>query len=182
MLVQRKKWSGLFGESPQRSAPPRPSLDLNPNLSLFLFTSHNDPTMPTPSTPPKPREYIAPDARISRHPKYPEPPEPPKQPSLLSRIWPFKRSKPRQETLDFGKPDLNRGIQASRDVVKKGVLNPRYRGIAMRITIAMAVSPVAIYLTYELYERRFGGKEQKPFPMHKVKTSGQINEIATAEG
>lgn len=166
----------------QRSAPPKPLLNLNPHLSLSLFMSHNDPTMPTPSAPPKPREYIAPESRISRHPEYPKSPEPPILPraSLLSRLWPFKRSKPRQETMDFGKPDLSRGIQASRDVVKQGILNPRYRAFATRLTIIMAVSPVAIVLTYELAERRFGGKEQKPFPMHKVNATEQVESAAAA--
>ena len=54
-------------------------------------------------------------------------------------------------------------------MVKKGILDPRYKTVAKRLTMAIAAAPVAIYLSYELVQRLFMGKEQKPFPMHKVK-------------
>ncbi|KAF2159254.1 hypothetical protein M409DRAFT_30260 [Zasmidium cellare ATCC 36951] len=158
--------------------PPRSS------SHTYATSQKPSPISTTTSAPPKPRQYVAPEERISRYPKFPEPepPSPPKR-SLFSFIWPFGGAKAQEkvETIDFGKQNLTRGVQASQDVVKTGALNPRYKFVATRLTLAIAFTPVAIYLSYELYERRFNGKEQKPFPMHKVKAPEQ-DTITTTNG
>ncbi|KAK4507664.1 hypothetical protein PRZ48_001399 [Zasmidium cellare] len=139
----------------------------------------------TTSAPPKPQKYVAPEERISRHPKFPEPePNPPPKPTVFTYLWPFGRPKPQEkvEQIYFGQKNPARGAQAAADVVKTGILDPRYRSVAKRYTWAIAAAPVAIYLSYELFQRLFMGKEQKPFPMHKVKKAPEQDTTTTMNG
>ena len=58
-------------------------------------------------------------------------------------------------------PDPARGIEASKQVVREGQLHPRYKAAAKSYTRIVVLSPLIIWLSYELYQRRFMGKEQK---------------------
>lgn len=58
-------------------------------------------------------------------------------------------------------PDPQRGIEAARRVVREGVLDPRYSRAAKNFTLVMCALPIAIYTSYELFQRRFRGKLQK---------------------
>ncbi|KAK4636298.1 hypothetical protein CLAFUW4_00408 [Fulvia fulva] len=114
---------------------------------------------PTPPTP-RPYRQAAPEQRLSRHPAYPEPPaEIEQKKSLFPRLWPFKPSQ--QGPIDLGAKDPARGVESARRVVKEGVLDPRYKSIARRVTALICALPLSIYLGYELFQRRFKGKERK---------------------
>lgn len=58
-------------------------------------------------------------------------------------------------------PDPQRGIEAARRVVREGVLDPRYSRAAKNFTLVMCALPIAIYTSYELFQRRFRGKLQR---------------------
>lgn len=58
-------------------------------------------------------------------------------------------------------PDPQRGIEAARRVVREGVLDARYSRAAKNFTLVMCALPIAIYTSYELFQRRFRGKLQK---------------------
>lgn len=152
--------------SPNRTMPPHSS------LRVANYATASKPSS-APAHAPAPRPYAPPKERISRHPHYPdpEPAQPVKQKSLFSRLWPFKSTP--QEQFDYSKRDPARGVEASRRVVKEGVLDPRYKRTASNVMKIMAFTPVAIFLSWELYQRRFGGREQKQFPMHKTETTQQ---------
>lgn len=51
--------------------------------------------------------------------------------------------------------------------MREGVLDPRYKEGAKRYTRLIVASPIAIFLTWELYRRRFLGVEQKVVPAAK---------------
>lgn len=56
--------------------------------------------------------------------------------------------------------DPARGLEAARRVVTEGVLDPRYQRAARSYTAIIVALPLALYLSYELYQRRFMGKAQ----------------------
>lgn len=58
-------------------------------------------------------------------------------------------------------PDPQRGIEAARRVVREGVLDARYSRAAKNFTLVMCALPIAIYTSYELFQRRFRGKLQR---------------------
>jgi len=58
-------------------------------------------------------------------------------------------------------------MEAAQRYVREGILDPRYRPAARRVTAIICALPLALYLTYELFERRFMGKEQKIRPIKK---------------
>lgn len=80
-----------------------------------------------------------------------------KKGGLLSRLWPFKP----QESIYLKSQDPTRGREAARRVVQYGVLNQMYKGGARSFTVIMCALPIAIYTSYELLQRRFGGKERR---------------------
>lgn len=117
--------------------------------------------------PPPPRPY---KPRPSRPPKPPVIDEtagtasnPIKQPSLHRRIINrlFSTRDPAPPSPSQPPRDLVRGLEASRRVVRDGVLDPRYRPAARKVTAIIVAMPMVIYLGYELAMRRFGGKEVK---------------------
>lgn len=118
---------------------------------------------PAPQYQPIPRE-----ARITRHPEYPDPQaDDAKKPKsgFLSRLWPAKPSEPVYITSQ----DPERGVEASRRVVKEGVLDARYKRAARSYTAIIVCIPIIIFTTWELWQRRFMGKEQKR--SHKLPTA-----------
>ncbi|KAI5370036.1 hypothetical protein Slin15195_G009140 [Septoria linicola] len=114
--------------------------------------------------PPEPRPYKAatPEERVSRHP------QPSrlqadfdmKQKSLWWRLWSFS---PRKSIYPPSQ-DSTRGLEAARRVVKEGFLDPRYKRASRSFTAIMCALPIAIYTSYELFQRRFMGKSQKARP------------------
>ncbi|WPH02095.1 Hypothetical protein R9X50_00495000 [Acrodontium crateriforme] len=121
--------------------------------TAFYSTSRNQ-------GPPTPKAYKpSPANPAAPKPKLEEPAlpiTPPKKPSLLSRLSPFKPDPFLAEPRDFA-----RGIAASQQVVRTGVLPARYRPAARKIISIICALPIALYLSWELYQRRFMGKEQK---------------------
>ncbi|EME49620.1 hypothetical protein DOTSEDRAFT_20051 [Dothistroma septosporum NZE10] len=116
----------------------------------------------TKPAPPSPRPYqqTAPEQRSSRRPQCPDTPAAVEQKkSLISRVWPFKLSQ--QGPIDIGIRDPARGVEAARRVAKGGVLDSRYKPTASRVTALIVALPISIYLSYELIQRRFMGKERK---------------------
>lgn len=121
---------------------------------------------PPPPPPPEPRSFRAARAeeRISKHPAHIESraPEQAKRKSkgLFARMWPFRPAEP----VYLGAHNPARGMEATRRVVREGVLDPRYKAAATRVTALICATPIMLYLTWELYQRRFNGKGQKKRP------------------
>ena len=119
------------------------------------------------SAPPDPRPFkpVAAEDRVSRHPEYPtlQTEAPVQKRGLFSRLWPFSSTKSTQSIYPPSQ-DPTRGIEAARRVVKEGFLDPRYKRAARSFTAVMCALPIAIYTSYELFQRRFRGKEQKARP------------------
>lgn len=109
--------------------------------------------------PPSPRPFEERRSRIVQD-EAPEPttelPPAPKK-GLLSRWLGSKEQKPLLDS----PPDPERGVEASYRVVKEGVLDSRYKEGEKKWTRLIVALPVAIYLSYELFRRRFQGVEQK---------------------
>lgn len=82
-------------------------------------------------------------------------------------MWPFKSS---SEPVYLGDHNPARGMEATRRVVREGVLDPRYKAAATRVTALICATPIVLYLTWELYQRRFNGKGQKVRPVVKAKS------------
>ncbi|KAH9822879.1 hypothetical protein Tdes44962_MAKER00707 [Teratosphaeria destructans] len=114
--------------------------------------------------PPPPRPY-QPDERSPKSPPQPPapPPSTPKPRSFLSRLNPFAPPEPPQPAAPVVKEpqDISRGWEATRKVITTGVLEPRYRPAARRVTAIIVGLPIVIGLGYELFQRRFMGKERK---------------------
>ena len=64
--------------------------------------------------------------------------------------------------------DPARGLEAAKRVVTTGKLDARYKGAARRYTALICATPVALYLTYELYRRLFMGVRPKEMPAAKM--------------
>ena len=67
--------------------------------------------------------------------------------------------------------DPARGLEAAKRVVTTGKLDERYRGAARRYTALICATPIAIYLTYELYRRLYMGIQPMEIPTGKMKES-----------
>lgn len=91
---------------------------------------------------------------------------------IFSRLWRYasstssttsttKSTTAQPEPIYPSSPDPQRGIEAARRVVREGVLDPRYSRAAKNFTLVMCALPIAIYTSYELFQRRFRGKLQK---------------------
>lgn len=98
---------------------------------------------------------------------------------ILSRLWRYassttpttkssstststtKSTTAQPEPIYPSSPDPQRGIEAARRVVREGVLDARYSRAAKNFTLVMCALPIAIYTSYELFQRRFRGKLQK---------------------
>lgn len=91
---------------------------------------------------------------------------------IFSRLWRYATSTSTSTTTTKSaastaqpiypsSPDPQRGIEAARRVVREGVLDARYSRAAKNFTLVMCALPIAIYTSYELFQRRFRGKLQK---------------------
>ncbi|KAF2207426.1 hypothetical protein CERZMDRAFT_91765 [Cercospora zeae-maydis SCOH1-5] len=116
---------------------------------------------PTPPPPPQPYKPIPAKELVPNNPDASAQPLPKKK-SLLSRLWPFRRS---PAAIYSRSQDPTRGLEAARRVVKEGFLDPRYRHMARRVTAVICAMPILLYTSYELFQRRFMGKEQKTRPV-----------------
>jgi hypothetical protein len=114
-----------------------------------------------PSQPPNPRPYKA----LDQSERKPWPAQEsvaataaPKRSSFVHRLFSLRDSPdPAQEH----PKDIARGVQASQRVVREGVLDAKYKPAARRVTAIICALPIAIVTSYALYQRRFGGVEQK---------------------
>lgn len=92
---------------------------------------------------------------------------------IFSRLWRYasssssstksttKSTTAQPEPIYPSSPDPQRGIEAARRVVREGVLDARYSRAAKNFTLVLCALPIAIYTSYELFQRRFRGKLQK---------------------
>lgn len=89
---------------------------------------------------------------------------------IFSRLWRYastaststsSSTTAQPEPIYPSSPDPQRGIEAARRVVREGVLDARYSRAAKNFTLVMCALPIAIYTSYELFQRRFRGKLQK---------------------
>lgn len=87
---------------------------------------------------------------------------------IFSRLWRYassssstKSTTAQPEPIYPSSPDPQRGIEAARRVVREGVLDARYSRAAKNFTLVMCALPIAIYTSYELFQRRFRGKVQR---------------------
>ena len=120
--------------------------------------------------PPPPRPYTPAPPRATPRPEFPD--LPPVRLTIYERIFGKRKEKPVPEPEPL---DPARGREAAERVVREGVLDPRYKDAAKKYTRLIVASPLAIYLTYELYRRRFEGVEQKTV------IDGRVERPATAE-
>lgn len=121
---------------------------------------------PAATAPPQPLPWkpAAPSERISRRPEQPEPPKPRKK-SLVHRLFSLRGEEPKpyqHEPKNFA-----RGVEAAQRYVREGILDPRYRPAARRVTAIICALPLAVVLGYVLFQRRFMGVEQKTRPIQK---------------
>ncbi|KAI6816187.1 hypothetical protein KC332_g10752 [Hortaea werneckii] len=80
-------------------------------------------------------------------------------------------SPPKQQQQSQPSDTAARALEASRRYITEGFKDPRYRSAARRVTAIICALPLALYLSYELFQRRFMGKEQKVRP---TKPSGEV--------
>ena len=110
---------------------------------------------PHAQSPPVPRPYKS-------SPAYPPNDfEPPKEPSsvtgkksALSQIWPSN-----SETSTASNAALQQTNRNTTSAIRRD--DPRYKSKARRIVFAICAMTIVIGLTPELYQRMYGGKEQK---------------------
>ncbi|KAK5696992.1 hypothetical protein LTR17_024117 [Elasticomyces elasticus] len=118
-------------------------------------------TTTKPSQPPEPRPY-KPIERPAKDIEDSIEVTTPENKGLLGHLF-SRRGKQLPRKNEPG--DIARGLEASQRVVRDGILDPRYRPAARRVTAIICALPIALYLSYELFERRFMGKEQKVRPV-----------------
>jgi hypothetical protein len=79
-----------------------------------------------------------------------------------------------------GPRNPERGLEAAKNVVRSGKLDERYRRAAWQYTKIICLLPLVIYLSWELYQRRFLGKEQKrlvPKEAEKQEGMGVVEDV-----
>ncbi|RMZ06618.1 hypothetical protein D0862_04566 [Hortaea werneckii] len=142
--------------------------------------SHTAPPQPRPWRPQEPSERVARQPQWAREEAQPTTPKkrswthrlfalrddsiPEEQPAPEPQPTP---SQPKEQPSDTAA----RALEASRRYITEGFKDPRYRSAARRVTAIICALPLALYLSYELFQRRFMGKEQKVRP---VKPSGEV--------
>ncbi|KAI7160166.1 hypothetical protein KC349_g3670 [Hortaea werneckii] len=144
---------------------------------------------PSTTAPPQPRPWRKqePSERVVRHPHWVA--EEAKSTSPKKRSWTHRLFALRDDSIPEEQPapepaptpsppkqqqpsdTAARALEASRRYITEGFKDPRYRSAARRITAIICALPLALYLSYELFQRRFMGKEQK---MRPVKPSGEV--------
>ncbi|KAI7251920.1 hypothetical protein KC343_g5569 [Hortaea werneckii] len=155
-------WRALYSTSrPSNTAPPQPRPWRKQEPSERVVRQPQWVAEEAQSTRPKKRSWthrlfaLRDDSILEEQPA-PEPqptPSPPKQQP--------------QQTSDTAA----RALEASRRYITEGFKDPRYRSAARRVTAIICALPLALYLSYELFQRRFMGKEQKIRP---TKPSGEV--------
>ncbi|EMC94718.1 hypothetical protein BAUCODRAFT_556983 [Baudoinia panamericana UAMH 10762] len=114
------------------------------------------PPPPPASSPPQPRPYRPSSERQAQQlPTEITAPAPQrkKKPSLLNSLF--------EGVIPEGPKDPARGLQASQQYATTGKVDPRYKPAARRWVLIIAWTPFVIYGGYELFQRRFFGKEAK---------------------
>ena len=150
--------------------------------ALYSSTSR-----PSHTAPPQPRPWRKqePSERVVRQPQWVAEEAksiPPKKRSWTHRLFALRDdSIPEEQPAPEPTPTPSqpkepsdtaaRALEASRRYITEGFKDPRYRSAARRVTAIICALPLALYLSYELFQRRFMGKEQKVRP---VKPSGEV--------
>ncbi|KAI7547439.1 hypothetical protein KC331_g5019 [Hortaea werneckii] len=144
---------------------------------------------PSTTAPPQPRPWRKqePSERVVRQPQWVA--EEAKSTSPKKRSWTHRLFALRDDSIPEEQPapepaptpsppkqqlpsdTAARALEASRRYITEGFKDPRYRSAARRVTAIICALPLALYLSYELFQRRFMGKEQKVRP---VKPSGEV--------
>lgn len=137
--------------------PPSIRQALNPSQRAGYATNKPAPPQPLPYKPAQASE------RISRHPPEPIQPAKPLKQTLIRRLFSLRDEAP----VTREPKNIARGIAATQRVLTEGVLDPRYRPAARRVTAIICALPIVFCLGYELFQRRFEGKEQKAIPEKK---------------
>ncbi|TKA23288.1 hypothetical protein B0A50_07345 [Salinomyces thailandicus] len=83
--------------------------------------------------------------------------------------------KPPGDSAEPSAQGLSRGEEASLRYVRSGYKDPRYRAASWRVLTIISVSPLVIYLSYELFQRQFRGKMQKVRPVVGSKKDGDAD-------
>lgn len=140
---------------------------------------HHHPAAAAAAAPPPPRPFkpLPAHERIARYPDHAfedsATSTEKKGKGIFSRLWRYatstssttttskSTSTAQPEPIYPSSPDPQRGIEAARRVVREGVLDARYSRAAKNFTLVMCALPIAIYTSYELFQRRFRGKLQK---------------------
>lgn len=141
---------------------------------------NNHPHPPTAAAPPPPRPFkpLPAHERIARYPDHALEDSATSTEKkgkgkggakeIFSRLWRYasstsstKSTTAQREPIYPSSPDPQRGIEAARRVVREGVLDARYSRAAKNFTLVMCALPIAIYTSYELFQRRFRGKLQR---------------------
>ncbi|KAI7297266.1 hypothetical protein KC315_g18540 [Hortaea werneckii] len=137
------------------------------------------------TAPPQPRPWRKqePSERVVRQPQWAQEEAQstqPKKRSWTHRLFALRDdsipeesapSPPKQQQQQQHSDTAARALEASRRYITEGFKDPRYRSAARRVTAIICALPLALYLSYELFQRRFMGKEQKVRP---TKPSGEV--------
>ncbi|KAI6788607.1 hypothetical protein KC360_g1097 [Hortaea werneckii] len=158
----------------------------SPIWRAFYSTSR-----PSNTAPPQPRPWKKqePSERVVRQPQWAQDEArstQPKKRSWTHRLFSLRDdsipeepapepkpapSPPKQQPQQQPSDTAARALEASRRYITEGFKDPRYRSAARRVTAIICALPLALYLSYELFQRRFMGKEQKVRP---TKPSGEV--------
>lgn len=140
--------------------------------------NHHHPTAAAAPPPPRPFKPLPAHERITRYPDHALEDSATSTEKngkgkgggkeIFSRLWRYASSTSKSTTSTAqpepiypSSPDPQRGIEAARRVVREGVLDARYSRAAKNFTLVMCALPIAIYTSYELFQRRFRGKLQR---------------------
>ncbi|KAI7546845.1 hypothetical protein KC331_g5362 [Hortaea werneckii] len=164
----------------------------SPIWRAFYSTSR-----PSHTAPPQPRPWRKqePSERVVRQPQWVA--EEAKSAAPKKRSWTHRLFALRDDSIPEERPASEptpnpstpkqqqpsdtaaRALEASRRYITEGFKDPRYRSAARRVTAIICALPLALYLSYELFQRRFMGKEQKLRP---VKPSGEVKPAVEGAG
>lgn len=151
--------------------------------------NHHHPTTAAAPPPPPPRPFkpLPAHERIARYPDHAledsatstEKKGKGGAKEIFSRLWRYatstsKSTTAQPEPIYPSSPDPQRGIEAARRVVREGVLDARYSRAAKNFTLVMCALPIAIYTSYELFQRRFRGKLQRGRVVERDGDGGKV--------
>ena len=131
---------------------PRPS-----SIASILRRAHS--THP----PPPPRPF-----------KSSPPPKP--APKIAPTSTPVEPLPPGENWFEPEPLDPERGRAASERVVREGILDPRYKPAARRVTAIICALPILLVTSWMLFEREVMGVEQKVHDVRKVQQLGEGEE------